>query len=76
MYLGMWRREYQQASGTTPPKLDAFPTTTIIVTPQQREALHRQGRVDLAIQAHKQGHIKSFRAAGFGGVVPLACWYR
>jgi hypothetical protein len=42
---------------------DAFPTTTTMVTPQQQEALNTQGRVDLAIQAHKQGHIKSFRAA-------------
>jgi hypothetical protein len=32
-------------------------------TLQQQAALHRQGRVDLAIQAHKQGHITSFRAA-------------
>ena len=44
-----------------------------MVTLQQREALHRQGKVDLTIQAHKQGHIKFFQAAGFSGVVPLAC---
>ena len=33
-----------------------------MVTPQQQEALYRQGKVNLAIQAHKQGHIKSFQA--------------
>jgi len=34
-----------------------------MVTPQQQEALYTQGRVNLAIQDHKQGHIKSFQAA-------------
>ena len=34
-----------------------------MATPQQQEALFREGRIDLAIQAHKQGQIPSFRAA-------------
>jgi hypothetical protein len=33
-----------------------------MATPQQ-EALFKDGRIDLAIQAHKQGQITSFRAA-------------
>ena len=32
-------------------------------TPQQQEALFKEGRIDLAIQAHKQGQFQSFRAA-------------
>jgi hypothetical protein len=32
-------------------------------TPQQQEALFKEGRIDLAIQAHKQGNFRSFRAA-------------
>ena len=32
-------------------------------TPQQQEALFKEGRIDLAIQAHKQGQFRSFRAA-------------
>ena len=32
-------------------------------TPQQQEALFKEGRIDLAIQAHKQGQFWSFRAA-------------
>ena len=31
--------------------------------PQQEEALFQEGRIDLAIQAHKQGQIPSFWAA-------------
>ena len=41
-----------------------------MATLQQKAALHRQGRIDLAIQAHKQGHIKSFRAATTAYDVP------
>ena len=31
--------------------------------PQQQEALFKEGRIDLAINAHKQGQFTSFRAA-------------
>jgi hypothetical protein len=34
-----------------------------MATLQQKVALHKQGRIDLTIQAHKQGRVKSFRAA-------------
>jgi hypothetical protein len=34
-----------------------------MATPQQQEALYQEGRIDLAINAHKQGQITSFRAA-------------
>jgi helix-turn-helix, Psq domain len=37
--------------------------TASMATPQQQEALFREDRIDLAIQAHKQGQIPSFRAA-------------
>jgi hypothetical protein len=33
-----------------------------MATPQQQEALYRQGRVDLAVQAYNQGQFKSLRA--------------
>jgi len=38
-------------------------TTTLMPTPQQQEALFKEGRINLAIQAHKQGNFPSFRAA-------------
>ncbi len=31
--------------------------------PQQQETLFQEGRIDLAIQAYKQGQFSSFRAA-------------
>jgi len=31
--------------------------------PQQQEALFKEGRINLAIHAHKQGQLTSFRAA-------------
>ena len=34
-----------------------------MAAPQQQEALYRQGRVDLAVQAYNQGQFKSLRAA-------------
>ena len=34
-----------------------------MATPQRQEALYRQGRVDLAVQAYKQGQFKSLRGA-------------
>ena len=34
-----------------------------MAAPQQQEALYQEGRIDLAINAHKQGQISSFRAA-------------
>ena len=34
-----------------------------MATPQQQEALYRQGRVDLATQAYKQGQFQSLRRA-------------
>ena len=34
-----------------------------MATPQQQEALFQEGRIDLAIQAYKQGQFLSFRAA-------------
>jgi hypothetical protein len=34
-----------------------------MATPQQQEALYRQGRVDLATQAYKTGQIQSLRRA-------------
>jgi hypothetical protein len=34
-----------------------------MATPQQREALFKYGRIDLAIQTHKKGQITSFQAA-------------
>ena len=40
-----------------------YTTTTSVATPQQQEALYREGGIDLAINAHKQGQITSFRAA-------------
>jgi hypothetical protein len=41
-----------------------------MATLQQKAVLHRQGRIDLAIQAHKQGRVKSFRAAAIAYDVP------
>ena len=37
--------------------------TTTMATPQQQEALHREGRLILALQAHKLGQIKTLEAA-------------
>jgi hypothetical protein len=34
-----------------------------MATPQQQEALHREGRLILALQAHKQGQIATLEAA-------------
>ena len=34
-----------------------------MAAPQQQEALYRQGRVDLAVQAYKQGQFQSLRGA-------------
>jgi len=34
-----------------------------MATPQQQEALFKEGRIDLAIHAHKQGQFTSFWAA-------------
>jgi len=34
-----------------------------MATPQQQEAFFQEGRLDLAIQAYKQGQFSSFRAA-------------
>ena len=31
--------------------------------PQQQEALHREGRLILALQAHKQGQVATLKAA-------------
>jgi hypothetical protein len=37
--------------------------TTLMATPQQKEALHQEGRILLSINAHKQGQFTSFRKA-------------
>ena len=34
-----------------------------MATPQQQAALHKEGRLELAIQAYKQGHFQSYRVA-------------
>ena len=34
-----------------------------MATPQQQEALHREGRLILALQAYKQGQTNSLNAA-------------
>jgi hypothetical protein len=38
--------------------------------PQQQEALFRKGRINLAIQAHKQGQFPSFQKATYTYNVP------
>ena len=38
-------------------------TITSIATPQQQNPLFQEGRLILAINAHKQGQFQSFRAA-------------
>ena len=34
-----------------------------MATPQQQAALHKEGRLELAIQAYKQGRFRGYRAA-------------
>lgn len=38
--------------------------------PKRQEALHREGRLELAVQAYKQGHFRSYRAAARAYDVP------
>jgi hypothetical protein len=43
--------------------LTRYSTTTLMATPQQQKALFQESRLNLAIQAYKQGQFLSFRAA-------------
>ena len=38
--------------------------------PKRQEALHREGRLELAVQAYNQGHFRSYRAAARAYDVP------
>ena len=41
-----------------------------MVPPQRQEALHREGRLELAVQAYKNGDFQSYRAAAQAYDVP------
>jgi hypothetical protein len=47
-----------------------FSTTIDMATPQQRDALHREGRLELALQAYLGGQFSSVRSAAKAYDVP------